>query len=132
MAFGRHPRPVHGVVAAGHALSGADACARNPARIEGIDFMTDRDRVMPTEEQKDDFRRVMGRLASGVCVVTARWGAQDHAMTATAVASVSLEPLFEMFADHCDSRMRDALEIADKWALHKIGTASRREAEGRL
>src|SRR5690625_1448472 len=92
MAFERHPRPVHGVVAAGHALSGADACARNPARIEGIDFMTDRDHVMPTEEQKDDFRRVMGRLASGVCVVTARWGAQDHAMTATAVASVSLEP----------------------------------------
>jgi len=91
--------------------------------------MTDRDHVMPTEEQKDDFRRVMGRLASGVCVVTARWGAQDHAMTATAVASVSLEPLLVMFAVHCDSRMRDALEIADKWALNIMSQRGQADAE---
>src|SRR5690625_7889243 len=103
MAFGRHPRPVHGIVAAGHALSGADACARNPARIEGIDFMTDRDHVMPTEEQKDDFRRGMGRLASGVCVVSARGGAQGPAMTATAVASGSPEPPLVMLAVHSDA-----------------------------
>lgn len=84
---------------------------------------------MPTEEEKDDFRRTMGRLASGVCVVTARWGAMDHAMTATAVASVSLEPRMIMFAVHIDSRMRDALEVSDTWALNIMGEAGQADAQ---
>jgi len=84
---------------------------------------------MPTEEEKDDFRRTMGRLASGVCVVTARWGAMDHAMTATAVASVSLEPRMIMFAVHIDSRMRDALEVNDKWALNIMGESGQADAQ---
>src|SRR5690625_6988342 len=90
--------------------------------------MTDRDDEMPTEEQKDDFRRTMGRLASGVCVITARWGSMDHAMTATAVASVSLEPRLIMFAVHVDARMRDALDETDMWALNILGGRGQAEA----
>lgn len=91
--------------------------------------MSDRDIAMPTEQEKDDFRRTMGRLASGVCVVTARWGEMDHAMTATAVASVSLEPRLIMFAVHIDSRMRDALEMTDEWALNIMAESGRGDAQ---
>src|SRR5699024_8424512 len=84
---------------------------------------------LPTEEEKDDFRRVMGRLASGVCVITTRWGTMDHAMTATAVASVSLEPRLVMFAVHQDARMRDALESSDKWALNVMGSKGQADAK---
>ncbi len=91
--------------------------------------MTNRDTDLPTEAEKDDFRRTMGRLASGVCVVTARWGNMDHAMTATAVASVSLEPRLVMFAVHIDSRMRDALEATNKWALNIMGQSGQADAQ---
>lgn len=91
--------------------------------------MTNRDAPMPTEEQKDDFRRTMGRLASGVCVITARWGSMDHAMTATAVASVSLEPRLIMFAVHVDARMRDALDETDMWALNIMGASGQADAD---
>lgn len=91
--------------------------------------MSTPDTDMPTDAQKDEFRRVMGRLASGVCVVTARWGSMDHAMTATAVASVSLEPRLIMFAVHVDSRMRDALDVADTWALNIMGADGQADAD---
>lgn len=38
------------------------------------------------------FRRVLGRLAAGVAVVTTREGDRPRGMTATAVCSVSLDP----------------------------------------
>jgi len=40
----------------------------------------------------DRFRRVMGRWATGVCVVTARDGAHDAGLTVNALLSVSLDP----------------------------------------
>lgn len=91
--------------------------------------MSSRSSDLPTEAEKDEFRRTMGRLASGVCVVTARWGAMDHAMTATAVASVSLEPRLVMFAVHVDARMRDALEVTDTWALNIMSAAGQADSE---
>lgn len=91
--------------------------------------MTAADPNLVTEAEKDEFRRTMGRLASGVCVVTTRWGSMDHAMTATAVASVSLEPRMVMYAVHIDSRMRDALDANDKWALNIMSQAGQADAE---
>jgi flavin reductase (DIM6/NTAB) family NADH-FMN oxidoreductase RutF len=41
----------------------------------------------------DDFRSVLGRFSTGVCVVTARdTGSVDHGLTVNAFASVSLTP----------------------------------------
>ena len=40
----------------------------------------------------DEFRAVMGRFASGVTVLTARRGGDDHGMTVSAFCSVSLSP----------------------------------------
>ncbi len=40
----------------------------------------------------DTFRSVLGRFASGVTVLTARIGGQDHGMTVNAFSSLSLDP----------------------------------------
>lgn len=49
----------------------------------------------------DEFRRVMGRLAAGVTIVTTRAGADAHGTTMSAVCSVSLQPqLVLVCVDH--------------------------------
>ncbi len=63
------------------------------------------------------FRAAIGRLPSGIAVVTLRWRGVDHAMTASAVASVSLEPPLLLFCVHEDARFREALDAVDHWAL---------------
>jgi|SRR5699024_2294870 len=91
--------------------------------------MTNLQAPEPTDEEEDVFRRAMGRLASGVCVITTRWGAMDHAMTATAVASVSLNPLLVMFSVHQFARFRDALESNAKWALNIMSAKGQADAD---
>ena len=54
------------------------------------------------------FRTAMGRFATGVTVVTAR-GRHPHAMTANAVASVSLDPALLLVCLEQDARVHDAV-----------------------
>jgi flavin reductase (DIM6/NTAB) family NADH-FMN oxidoreductase RutF len=65
----------------------------------------------------DAFRSAIGRLPAGVAVVALRWRDVDHAMTASAVASVSLDPPLVLFCVHEDARFREALDHVDRWAL---------------
>ncbi|MGV8965898.1 MAG: flavin reductase family protein [Cellulomonas sp.] len=65
----------------------------------------------------DEFRSAIGRLAAGVVVVTLRWRDIDYAMTASAVASVSLDPPLVLFCVHTDARFREALDQVDRWAV---------------
>jgi len=65
----------------------------------------------------DEFRAAIGRLAAGVVVVTLRWREVDYAMTASAVASVSLDPPLVLFCVHEDARFREALDHTDLWAF---------------
>ena len=44
-------------------------------------------------DQQAVYREAMGRFATGVGVIATGWGERLHAMTANAIASVSLEPL---------------------------------------
>ncbi len=69
------------------------------------------------EELVERYRATMQRLAGGVTVVAVRHGATDLAMTATAVASVSLRPPMLLFCVHTDARIREALEDVDTWAV---------------
>lgn len=57
---------------------------------------------------RDTYRNAMGRFATGVTVVTAR-GTHPHAMTANAVASVSLDPPLLLVCIEQDARLHDAL-----------------------
>jgi flavin reductase (DIM6/NTAB) family NADH-FMN oxidoreductase RutF len=65
----------------------------------------------------DAFRAAVGRLPAGGAVVTLRLRGLDHAMTASAVASVSLEPPLLLFCVHADARFREALDEVDAWAV---------------
>lgn len=63
------------------------------------------------------FRAAMARLPGGVAVTSVRWRDADHAATVSAVLSVSLEPPIVLVSLHADSRVRDALDQVDTWAL---------------
>lgn len=63
------------------------------------------------------FRAAIGRLPAGVAVVALRWRDVDHAMTASAVASVSLDPPLLLFCVHEDARFREALDHVERWGL---------------
>jgi flavin reductase (DIM6/NTAB) family NADH-FMN oxidoreductase RutF len=65
----------------------------------------------------DAFRAAMSRLPAGVVVVAARWRGLDHAMTASAVTSVSLEPPVLLVCLHQDARLREALDDVDTWTV---------------
>src|SRR5918994_788786 len=55
------------------------------------------------------YRRAVGHFASGVTVCTSRVGGTDHAMTASAFTSVSLEPLLVLVCVDKEARFRDAV-----------------------
>lgn len=68
-------------------------------------------------------RQAMGHFSSGVTVVTARVGGRNHAMTATAVSSVSLHPPLILVCVSLTSRFHDAVLAADAWAVSILTAA---------
>ncbi len=75
-----------------------------------------------------DFRRVAGRFASGIMVVTTRLDGVDHAMTVTAFASVSLDPQRVLFCAEKIARFHDAVLAAGAWALSVLDEESEKTA----
>ena len=75
------------------------------------------------------YRRAMGRFATGVTVVTTFAGGQDHAMTANAIASVSLEPLLLLMCVERDARFHDAVEEANVWGVSVLAAQARPVAD---
>ena len=75
-----------------------------------------------------DFRRVAGRFASGIMVVTTRLDGVDHAMTVTAFASVSLDPQRVLFCAEKIARFHDAVLAAGSWALSVLDEESEKTA----
>src|SRR5437762_4218332 len=64
------------------------------------------------------FRQAFARLACGVTVVTTMSPDGPRGLTATAVCSVSLEPLLVLACIHNGSRTLAALEQADAFAVN--------------
>lgn len=75
------------------------------------------------------FRRAVGHFAAGVTVVTTVVGHTDHAMTASAFTSVSLEPLLVLVCVDKDARFRDAVLESGTWGVSILSSADRRAAE---
>jgi flavin reductase (DIM6/NTAB) family NADH-FMN oxidoreductase RutF len=70
------------------------------------------------------FRHAVGRFATGVCVVSTVVDGVDHAMTASAFTSVSLDPPLVLVCVELDSRFHDAVVEAGVWAVSVLdGTA---------
>ena len=63
------------------------------------------------------FRRALGSFATGVAVVTAVEDGLDHAMTATAFSSVSLDPLLVLVCVETTARFHEAVLRTGEWAV---------------
>ena len=70
---------------------------------------------------KDEFRQVMGRFATGVTIVTSRLGEELHGMTANAVTSVSLEPPLVLICIDKTADSHDIIESSGIFALSILG-----------
>jgi flavin reductase (DIM6/NTAB) family NADH-FMN oxidoreductase RutF len=77
----------------------------------------------------DTFRRAMGRFATGVTVLTTRTRDVDYAMTASAITSVSLEPLLLLVCIEREGRFHDAVLDAGFWGISVLSGRDRPGAE---
>jgi flavin reductase len=84
---------------------------------------------MSAEVDPDQFRLAMGRFATGVTVVTTFSGGHDHAMTANALTSVSIEPLLVLVCVEVDARFHDAIAESKVWGVRVLGAPQRPVAE---
>jgi len=66
-------------------------------------------------------RRIFGRFATGVTVVTTRRGDQWHGMTANAITSLSLDPPLVLVAVDRRAGMHAALHEGQSFALSILG-----------
>ena len=66
---------------------------------------------------QDDFRRAMGRFATGVTLITTRLGGELHGMTANAVTSLSLEPMLVLV---CVDKTADTHDILSKAGVFAV------------
>ena len=85
-----------------------------PVADGGADPRPRTDEIPP---QSDALRHAMTRLSAGVCVVTASWQGRLHAMTATAVTSVSLDPPLVLVCVGRASRFHAAVLGSSRWAV---------------
>lgn len=70
-----------------------------------------------------DYRRVMGRFATGVTVVTAPGPDGPRGMTVSSLTSVSLEPLLALFCVERIARFHDHLLASGVWAVSVLTAA---------
>ncbi len=63
------------------------------------------------------FRGALGRFASGVTVVTTLLDGIDHAMTASAFTSVSIDPPLVLICSHKTSRFHEAVLQTGTWGV---------------
>lgn len=80
--------------------------------------------MTPTIDQSA-FRGALGRFASGVTVVTTILDGIDHAMTASAFTSVSLDPPLVLMCSQKTSRFHEAVLQTGFWGVSVLAEAGR-------
>ena len=81
---------------------------------------------MPIDQQQ--FRAALGRFASGVTVVTTIDEGVDHAMTASAFTSVSLDPPQVLVCAHRTSRFHEAVRASGRWGVTILSDQGRADS----
>lgn len=71
------------------------------------------------------FRGALSRFASGVTVVSTVLDGVDHAMTASAFTSVSLDPPLVLVCSHKTSRFHDAVLASGTWGVSILSDQGR-------
>jgi flavin reductase (DIM6/NTAB) family NADH-FMN oxidoreductase RutF len=77
----------------------------------------------------DTFRRAMGRFATGVAMLTTRSRDLDYAMTASAITSVSLDPLLLLVCIEREARFHDTVLEAGVWGISVLSAEDRAAAD---
>lgn len=72
-----------------------------------------------------DFKAALGRFASGVTVLTVRDDLDDHGMTVTAFASVSLDPPLVLASVATSSYLHEVFLRQDLWAVTVLAAGQR-------
>jgi flavin reductase (DIM6/NTAB) family NADH-FMN oxidoreductase RutF len=75
---------------------------------------------------RDEFRRTMGRFATGVTIITTREGEHLHGMTANAVTSLSLDPMQVLV---CIDRTADTHDILQKAGFFAVNVLAHDQQE---
>lgn len=73
----------------------------------------------------DAYRRVAGRFATGVSIVSTHLDGVDHAMTVNAFTSVSLEPTRVLFCAEKVARFHEAVLRSGGWAVSILSQEDR-------
>lgn len=73
----------------------------------------------------DEFRRAMGRFATGVAIMTTRHDNLDYAMTVNSLTSVSLDPMLVLACVEVDSRFHDAVIASGTWGMSILAASER-------
>lgn len=76
----------------------------------------------------DEYRQAIGRLVTGVTVVSTVHDGIDHAMTANAVTSVSLDPVRMLVCVERDARFHDAVMGSGVWGVSILDASQRAQA----
>jgi flavin reductase (DIM6/NTAB) family NADH-FMN oxidoreductase RutF len=64
-----------------------------------------------------EYRRVVGRFATGITVITTLLDGEQHAMTCNSFTSVSLEPVLVLFCAEKIARFHDVVLSTGSWAV---------------
>lgn len=76
------------------------------------------------------YRRVVGRFATGVTVVTTLLpDGERHAMTCNSFTSVSLDPVLVLFCAEKVARFHEAVLATGFWAVSVLSTQHERESQ---
>ena len=76
-----------------------------------------------------DFRRAMGRFATGVTIVTVDLDGEVHGMTANAFASVSLDPMLVLVCVDHTTRTHAHLHAKKRFGINVLGEDQRTISE---
>ena len=79
--------------------------------------MTASPRQVERRPDPSEYRRAVGRYATGVTVVTTAVDGEQHAMTANSFTSVSLDPVLVLFCPEKAARFHDFVLRAGTWAV---------------
>jgi flavin reductase (DIM6/NTAB) family NADH-FMN oxidoreductase RutF len=71
----------------------------------------------------------MGRFPTGVTVVTTRVAGIDHAMTANAFTSVSIDPMLVLVCVELEARFHDAVMETGEWGVSVLDGSGRATSE---
>jgi flavin reductase (DIM6/NTAB) family NADH-FMN oxidoreductase RutF len=84
---------------------------------------------MPTSADRELFRAVFGRFATGVAVITSAGSGGRGGMTANAICSLSLDPLLALVCFENEARTLPVVREAGTFAVNVLGAEQEQLAE---